>query len=413
MVTAAALVLAACSSSGHGSSAGTGSGGPGTATSSSAGSVAPQASGSTWVIGTIGSYTGPEQSALGPTKETMQAWAAWENANGGVDGHQIKLIAMDDHADPATSTADVQQLVQQDHIIAIVGENSIENEDWASYVQKQGVPVIGASNYALPYVQNPDFFPDGTTALSLQYGLLAEAKAQGDTKFGTFYCAESPSCAETVGQLKSEAAKAGEDMIYTSKVSATAPNYTAQCLGAKAAGVNALVIGTDPTTLLRVADDCYRQGYKPQLIGNSGTVTNTWLKDPATYGMVSVQPDFPSVDRSVPADQTFAAALTKYAPDVINGDSFGQNESETWAAGMLFAAAAKAGHLGANPTPADVVKGLYALKGETLGGLVPPLTYKHGPHQVNCWFVQGLENGKFTVPQGLKVSCEPGLPTSS
>jgi branched-chain amino acid transport system substrate-binding protein len=77
-----------------------------------------------------------------------------------------------------------------------------------------------------------------------------------------------------------------------------------------------------------------------------------------------------------------------------------------WAAGLLFEAAAQAGHLGDNPTPAQVLDGLYALKGETLGGLTAPLTFKKGKAtSLPCWFYYQVKDGKFTTPFGEHPTC--------
>ena len=80
-----------------------------------------------------------------------------------------------------------------------------------------------------------------------------------------------------------------------------------------------------------------------------------------------------------------------------------------WAAGMLFEAAARAGHLGDNPTPAQVLDGLYALKGETLGGLTAPLTFTKGqPTSLKCWFYYQVKDNKFTNPFGATPTCASG-----
>jgi branched-chain amino acid transport system substrate-binding protein len=63
---AATLALTACGSSGSGSAA---------------------AASGDWVIGSIGSYSGPFASSLGPTQQTIDAWADSVNAAGGIDGH--------------------------------------------------------------------------------------------------------------------------------------------------------------------------------------------------------------------------------------------------------------------------------------------------------------------------------------
>jgi branched-chain amino acid transport system substrate-binding protein len=386
----AALALTACGSSGGGSAA---------------------AASGDWVIGSIGSYSGPFASSLGPTQQTIDAWADSVNAAGGIDGHQVKLINVDDKGNPATSSAAVKTLVQQDHAIAIVADDSVLSPVWASYVQTAGVPVIGPPFDAI-FAGNADFFPSGTTLPSVQFGSMAEAKKAGDSKFALFYCAEAATCASSVTMLKGLAPKAGETVAYTPAISATATSYAAQCLGAKQAGVNAIEVGEASATTLSVFESCAQQGYHPQVIGNGGTVTAAWATDAAVDGAITVQPNFPVFDTSTPAEQAFRAALKKYAPSVLTSSSFGENEAETWTAGLLFEAAAKAGHLGSDPTPADVVKGLYALHDDTLGGLAPPLTFSHGVHSVNCWFVMGVQGGKFTTPDGLTTSCEPGVAQS-
>ena len=81
--------------------------------------------------------------------------------------------------------------------------------------------------------------------------------------------------------------------------------------------------------------------------------------------------------------------------------------TDAWAGGMLFAAAAKAGNLGSNPTSAELISGLYALPhGDTLGGLTPPLTYQKGKATtVVCWFYAKIQNKKYTAPYGATPSC--------
>ena len=87
----------------------------------------------------------------------------------------MKLINVNDQGNPATSNASVKQLVEQDHVIAIVADDSVLSPIWASYVQAKGVPVIGAPFDSI-FADNPDFFPNGTTLQTVQYGAMAEAK---------------------------------------------------------------------------------------------------------------------------------------------------------------------------------------------------------------------------------------------
>lgn len=43
------------------------------------------------------------------------------NANGGIDGHQVKIVAKDDASDPQTAVSDAQSLVSSDHAVALIG----------------------------------------------------------------------------------------------------------------------------------------------------------------------------------------------------------------------------------------------------------------------------------------------------
>jgi branched-chain amino acid transport system substrate-binding protein len=50
---------------------------------------------------------------------------------------------------------------------------------------------------------------------------------------------------------------------------------------------------------------------------------------------------------------------------------------------------------------------MYQLHAETLGGLAPPLTYTQGqPADINCFFIVGVQNGKYVAPLGTKPACQ-------
>src|SRR5436309_5308838 len=53
------------------------------------------------------------------------AYFACVNANGGINGHPIKLYIETEQTNPAQIAADAKQLVQTDHVVGIVGNTSI------------------------------------------------------------------------------------------------------------------------------------------------------------------------------------------------------------------------------------------------------------------------------------------------
>jgi hypothetical protein len=60
-------------------------------------------------------------------------------------------------------------------------------------------------------------------------------------------------------------------------------------------------------------------------------------------------------------------------------------------------------------TAADVKKGLYDLKNETLGGLAPPLNFTPGkPAFANCYFTFKVENGQYVSLNNGHSNCVTG-----
>jgi branched-chain amino acid transport system substrate-binding protein len=155
-----------------------------------------------------------------------------------------------------------------------------------------------------------------------------------------------------------------------------------------------------------VAQSCSAQGYKPTYIAAESSLANASLTNPAINGAVGEITNLSSSDTSNAEIRAMHQALDNFKPGLLASAVFSPGSSMVWAAGLLFQAAAQAGHLGDNPTPAQVIEGLYALKGETLGGLTAPLTFKKGkPNSLPCWFYYRVTGGKFTTPFGSSPAC--------
>src|ERR1039458_580822 len=120
----------------------------GLAVGTSASGVAA-ASGSPITIGVICSCTGPLSSSVTIGPPAYTAWVSSINAAGGINGHKINLIVKDDASNPGTSLSQVQSLVTSSHAIALV-DLSIVDAGWATYVQTNNVPVIGANSSSEP-----------------------------------------------------------------------------------------------------------------------------------------------------------------------------------------------------------------------------------------------------------------------
>jgi branched-chain amino acid transport system substrate-binding protein len=387
---AAALAMAGCSSSGGDSAA-------------SSGGASSGAAGSPIVIGTIGEYSGPL--ALPDARAGIQAWAAAVNASGGIDGHPVKLYVEDTAGNAATAVTEAKTLIDYDHVIALVGIADNNASTWAPYADSKGIPVVGgALSSAVIFMTDPNFFSVGGNILSSFYGVAVEARKLG-SKTALVYCAETPTChaAATVEQLLAK--PLGLSLSYSAGVPASASDFTAQCQAMKDSGAASWTPGLAIPTAERLAAQCEQQGFTGKLIWPLGTSGSSSTSIPAFDGSEYVDSTIGFFVDSTPATQAFHAALAKYEPAVgtaalpLKGTGIA-----AWASGELLEAAIKASS-DPDVTSESIKKGLYALKNDTLGGLVPPLNFKPGQVNLhNCYFTYSLEGGKYMEPD-LQPTC--------
>jgi branched-chain amino acid transport system substrate-binding protein len=357
-------------------------------------------------VGVIGSFSGPAASSIAGAKLAIQAWADSVNASGGINGRHVQLYVEDDGGNVATSVSEAKQLVEQDHVVAIVGQATGDPDAWASYVQRSGIPVVGGNTASGIYFTNDDFFSVGGNLYGNFYG-VAKIAGQNGPELGNLYCAELPSCADTVSLLSTFGESTGTSVSYSSKVSASAADFTAPCQGLKNSGVQSYTLGLAAATLEQVAAACTQQGLKAKLI-LSNVADSTFPSDPALNGAEIVDAMFPFFDTSNAATRQFHAVIKKYAPSLGTTSSPLNSEvTQAYASGVMFEAAVKASG-SAQVTPESIKKGLYTFRNETFGGLTVPLTFTPGkPAVSNCFFTYQIENGAFTEPNGLHPICAP------
>lgn len=376
--------------------------------------VSPAAAASKSItIGFVCSCTGsPEASSTAIAKPSFEAWARATNAHGGIDGKKVEVDYVDDQFNPGTSLAEVERLVSQDHVAAIV-DSSYEDTAWSTYVRQHKVPVIGDITDDL-FTTNPDFFAVGETLDDYFTTFVLAAKKVGVHDISEFYCAEAVTCQEGIAPLEKTAKHLGVAVPYVAEISASAPNYTSQCLAAKQAGVKAIIIADAISVVTHVMSDCTSQGYDPWAIALAGAVSTTYTSAPGLANrFIGAEPDVPFFVKNTPATRAYYAALRKYEPSVLTNANFGETVTQSWIDGLLISAAARAGGVGKGNghPPAQMLHGLYSLHRDTLGGMAPPLTYKKGkPNPIDCWYWVRIQHGKFTSPDPTTATCARPTP---
>jgi branched-chain amino acid transport system substrate-binding protein len=193
LLAAVALVaLAGCgsssSSSSSASSSGSSSSAPSSAStsSSSATSVSTsscgtkpgvKATGTPINIGTIDTHQPGTDFTDGPNM--INAYFTCVNANGGVNGHPLKLFVQLDQSQPAQVAAAAKQLIQSDHVVAIDGvfdllECTIDESYWKQlgiYEMDAGIaPGCWAAPTSSAVNMGPRYSSDG----AVQYALASE-----------------------------------------------------------------------------------------------------------------------------------------------------------------------------------------------------------------------------------------------
>ncbi len=362
------------------------------------------AASSTYVIGNIGTYSGPVSGDYGSDRQVLTAWQDATNAAGGINGHHVKVIALDDQGNPTVALQDAQELVQQDHVLAVVDDNSNGGTSYGSYLETAGVPLIGATSNP-PAPTDTLFFPVGASTLGEIYGEAASAKLVHASKIAFIYCAESAVCGQVVPLIKTDAAANGATVSYVSAAPETAPSYTAYCLSAKQSGATAILTALASPAVINIAEGCAQQGYKPTFLVGGAPVGPAFSNTSALNGSIAVEGVFPWVQDSTPATKAFHAALTKYEPGVAKSSTYNATTAYSWAGAELFAAgAAKM----TGDSPKALATAMYTLKNVTLGGLISPESFS-STKQTNpdCYTQMKQVNDKYTVLNNGKFTCPP------
>jgi branched-chain amino acid transport system substrate-binding protein len=409
-VLTALVSVGACSSSSSSSSstpASAAASAPASSSSSAtATATAAAASGSPVTIGVVCSCSGPFGTTVSQAYTVVQDWAKSVNAAGGLNGHPVTLLEKDNGSVAGTALSDAQAVISAKP--AAIIDLDILDAVWQKAASSAHIPVIGGNFSVEAYYTDPNWYPSGQTNDSITFSVAAVAKQAGATNLADFYCAEAAQCQASVPLIKAAGQQVGVPVVYSSSISATAPNYTAQCLAAKQAGVKAIFIGDSIVVIDRVASDCNTQGYDPIFVTEGTGFQDLALTVPGLKDHLwSSYPILPYFSSAAPVT-AMNAVLDKYSPSLrSNKNAWSEYAVQGWTAGLLLSQAVKnSGATASEPiTPAMVTAGLDKVSNDTLGGFSPALTFTAGkPHPVDCWYVGRVQGGVASQVGGL--SCE-------
>jgi branched-chain amino acid transport system substrate-binding protein len=333
-------------------------------------------------IGLIASETGAGASEQTGVLYGAEAAFAAQNAIGGVDGHPLKLITVDDQSTPVGNQIAAEDLVTNDGVFGVI-DSSAFVYGASVFLQKQGVPVIGGGADGPEWGQQPNtnMFDLGVPSLlnGVTYGYSTEIafmKKIGVTKLAII----SVNVVAAINNQKAlikEATQAGIKNCYDNdSLPFSGANFTAVALQIKAAGCNGVIDAGVPTQTVSLSETLQQAGVKVKefYYGIPETLLTQPAVEKALLGTYTVSTGFnPSAPS--PPQKVMLANLKKYTPKFSYANDPSAlatyTEAETIIKGLELA--------GKNPTRQAFIKNLREVSNYTAGGLLPSpgVTFAH------------------------------------
>lgn len=375
------------------------------------GQPAPGQTGSTIRLGNVSDMSGPVGATFVGGVKVLQAWVQSVNTRGGVvdrDGirHPVALTVVDARSSPSQHQAASKELVESKGVVAMLDNmDAVSIHGSTNYLTEKRIPAIGnlSGNDSVIF-GNWIYFPVATSLEGYGFGnMQAAAKFAGGKKLGILYCQEAAGCGDIARKMAEYAPANGYEVAYQAAVSIAQPDFTAQCLAARNAGVEVLASAIDNNSSIRLASQCARQGFNPKYA-------------PVTYDDRLNQ--YPEYNGSVFPNYCFPFAY--HGPETAEfHEVFARNSGTkgvphsistvcAWSGAKLFEKAVS--KISGEITSAALLTSLWSLSNETLGGLTPPFTYtKEKPATVrSCIYAMSMRDGKFVAPIGMAPICRPG-----
>ncbi len=404
-------VLAGCGSSSSSSSSG-GGGATTSASSSSGGGTSVDtskcgpkpgvaATGSPINIGTIDTKQPGTDFSDGPNM--INAVFACVNANGGVNGHPLKLFVEYDQTQPAQIAAAAKQLIQTDHVVAIDGvfdllECTIDQAYWKQlgiYEMGAGIaPECWSTPNSAAVNMGPRYSSDG----AVQYGLSQKPSkmvfVQSNVP-GTGYIAAGPAAL----------AKAANVPIteLTENVPINDANSVALNLVNDAGSNGWVVLNFTPPEALVILQAAQKLGLEDRVKGwGCSTPCNTDFLakalGPKWNRKLFVNAELTSADdHNGPEMQLYKAILAKYGSSVAGG--IGSFSQMGYLLGTFLAKALQ--NVKPPYTMANVNAAIKGIKDYKTEMLCQPWVYGDYPLHIpnNADFTTTPDNGKMVTAQ--------------
>jgi ABC-type branched-subunit amino acid transport system substrate-binding protein len=407
-LAATALLGAACSSTSSATgSAGTGGGGAVTPSMSATKTSCPSASScfTSANLATIGGIVpGLFKGALVGT----DAYLAYQNSLGGLDGRKFKLLSGDDQFSCNLNQSLTQQYVSK--VIAFTGSFSLQ-DNCGGQVLAANPSVANVSETLNTTVSNlPNTFSPSPLVAGWQLGPLEYYKAhfpEAVKHVGTLVAGVPSSETQAAGQ-QAAMEHVGFSIVYSRTYGPLETDFTADVIKMQQAGVQAVdLTAIDGSHAARFMQEAHTQGFAPQLVFSGGPIyTADFVKQAGGASVVNgtylnqTQALYLGGDGgSIPAVNQFLkwvhGLYPGFSPDIFT--IFG------WTSAALYVQALK--NAGSSPNQASLLVALSQVHSFTAEGLLAQ-SDPAGKQPASCYLLAKIVDGQFVrtdmPPTGFK-----------
>jgi branched-chain amino acid transport system substrate-binding protein len=353
-------------------------------------------------IALISSLTGEAASQFADSPVGFKARIALQNAMGGVDGHKIEGIVIDDQTSPTVDPTAVQEAISK----GVTGIVSVSPLFFlgAKYAQQAGIPVTGGTFDGPEWGEQPytNMFASDTGSVDPKYPVSTVfgtlIKKYGGTVLGSYGYGISPSSTRSANGTADSAERDGLKVgVLDTSVPFGSVSFGPAALTAKQKGVNVLYAGMDDNSNYALLTALKQQGVKLKTVlfptGYDSSVVHspTWSSLQGAYFLSEFRP----LSDPNAGTKQLADALQKYEHRSPS-DFPTFNVYEAWLGADLMIKGLELA--GKNPTKAGVITALRKVDSYNGNGLLPvSINYTndfgHDLPQTCEWILQAQKSG--------------------
>jgi branched-chain amino acid transport system substrate-binding protein len=382
-----------------------------------AGTAGAATSGTPITLAMISSLTGPGSAEFSQAAAGFNARLAQQNAEGGVNGHKLVGLVLDDQTSPSAIATAVQDALSKG-AFGIVSTSPLFFLA-AKTPQQQGVPVTGGFFDGPEWGTQPytNMFASDAGSVDPKYpvnsGFGHFIKQHGGTVLCSYGYGISPSSTRSaVGTADSFTRAGGKVGQLDTSIPFGSVAMTTVALVAKQKGCDTFYAGLDDNSNFALAAALKEAGVKPKVMVFPTGFESQLVHSPS-WGAVQggfFDSEFRPFQLPNAGTRQMQSALEKYAHfSSTQFPNFSQYES--WLGADLMIQGLKAA--GKNPTQAGVIQALRSLKSYNGNGLLAQSTnystiFGHDLPQACGWYMIARTNG--FVPASSSPFCGKDIP---